>query len=86
MPPPASLGEVGYTGAADNAVHKWTRDGKPEDRIYFAVIMMVDPFPAIYSGHLDASGRKQSVREHREGKASRKTLELLIMCRETNLG
>ena len=73
-------------GAAENAVHNWTRDGKPEDRIYFAIIMTVDPLPVIYSGHLDASGRKQSIREHREGKASRKTFELLIMCQETNLG
>lgn len=66
-------------GAAENAVHKWSRDGKPEDRIYFAVITMVDPFPGIYSGRLDASGGKWSIREHREEKASRKTFELLIM-------
>lgn len=72
-------------GAAENAVHKWTGDGKPEDRIYFAVIMTVDPFPVIHSGHVDASRRKWSIREHREGKASGKTFEILIMCQETNL-
>lgn len=44
--------------------------------------MALDPFQEIYSGHLDASGRKQNIREHREGKASRKTFELLVMCQE----
>lgn len=58
LPAAHSLGEVGYMGAAENAVHKWTSDSKPENRIYFAVIMTVDPFPFIYSGHLDASRRR----------------------------
>lgn len=57
-----------------------------EPRIYFAVIMTVDPFPAMYSGHLDASGRKLRIKENRQRKASRKTFELLMMCQETNLG
>lgn len=79
LPAAHSLGEVGSMGAAENAVHKRARDSKPKGRICFAVIMTVDPFLVIYSGHLDASGRKQTIREHREGKASRKTFELLIM-------
>lgn len=28
-----SLGEAGCTGAVENAVHKWTSDGKPEDSL-----------------------------------------------------
>lgn len=72
----------GCLRAAENAEHH--KGWGP--KIYFAAIMTVDPSPVMYSGHLDASGRKQRIKENTEGKASRKTFELLHMCQETNLG
>lgn len=83
LPEDHGLGESGCAEDAGNRAHKWIKDGRWQDNL---VIMTVDPFPVMYSGHLGASGRKCSKREHREEKASGKTSELLVMCQETNLG
>lgn len=76
---PHQPSQPGCLRAAENAAHNkgW------EPRIYFAVIMTVDPFPVMYSGHLGGN----RIKENTEGKEnSRKTFELLIIFLGTNLG
>lgn len=66
----SALTSPGCLRAAENAAHNkgW------EPRIYFAVILSVDPFPVMYSGHLDASGRKENKIKHRRKEKLQKNI------------